>query len=238
MKKNVLHVILLLSAFNVVFTQHKSAIADPSMSDPLLSDSADFSSTGRNMFFILEPGYQLVLEGGNGKSKERLEINVLHETKKIGSVETRVVEEKESVNGRTVEISKNYFAFNKKNNSIYYFGEQVDIYRKSKVVSHKGSWLAIGKNKPGIIMPGTILPAAKFVEENAPGIAMDKAEIISVSEVVKTHKGYFVNCLKIEETNDLNPKEKEYKYYAEGIGLIKEEEMLLLKYGFPEENKK
>jgi len=46
-------------------------------------------STGRNPYFILEPGYTLVLEGGDG----RLTITVLNETKKVDGVETRVVEE-------------------------------------------------------------------------------------------------------------------------------------------------
>ena len=57
--------------------------------------SSDFSaekdsltSTGRNRYFILEPGYQLVLEGG----PERLVISVLNETKVVDGVETRVVE--------------------------------------------------------------------------------------------------------------------------------------------------
>src|SRR5690349_6549209 len=48
------------------------------------------TSTGRNPFFILEPGYQLVLEGGN----ERLTVTVLDDTKMVDGVETRVVEER------------------------------------------------------------------------------------------------------------------------------------------------
>ena len=47
--------------------------------------------TGRNQYFILEPGFQLVLEGKN----EKLAITVLDETKKVNEVITRVVEERE-----------------------------------------------------------------------------------------------------------------------------------------------
>ena len=53
---------------------------------------ADLSSTGRNLYFILEPGYKLVLVN----DKERLAITVLNETRMIDNVETRVVEERES----------------------------------------------------------------------------------------------------------------------------------------------
>src|SRR5437773_1384357 len=87
------------------------------------------SSTGRNAFFILEPGYQLVLENGN----ERLVISVLNETKKVDGVETRVVEERETNDGQVVEVSRNYFAISKRTGNVYYFGEDVDIYKNGKI---------------------------------------------------------------------------------------------------------
>jgi hypothetical protein len=46
---------------------------------------------GRNAYFILEPGFQTVLEGDDTK----LQITVLAETKTVDGVLTRVVEEKE-----------------------------------------------------------------------------------------------------------------------------------------------
>ncbi len=173
-----------------------------------------------------------MLEGTEGKNTTRLVITVLKETRKIGSIETRVVEEAESVNGKNIEISRNFFAFCKQTSSIYYFGEEVDIYKSGKIVSHDGAWIAEGKNKPGIAMPGVIVSGAKYFQENAPGIAMDKAEIISNSETTKTPAGTFSNTLKIKETTPLEPKVKEFKLYAPGIGLIKDENLLLTKYGF------
>lgn len=75
----------------------------------------ELTSIGRNPYFILEPGYLLMLEAGN----ERQTITVLNETKKIDNVETRVVEERETRNGRPVEISRNYFAISKRTNNVY-----------------------------------------------------------------------------------------------------------------------
>src|SRR3979411_1442168 len=71
-------------------------------------------SIGRNPYFILEPGYVLVLEAGN----ERLTITVLNETRRIDNVETRIVEERETDNGRPAEISRNYFAISKRTNNV------------------------------------------------------------------------------------------------------------------------
>jgi hypothetical protein len=211
-------------------TQNKKE--NKNFTESLMQDSCSFLPTGRNTYFILEPGYQLVLEGIEEADTVRLIFTVLDEIKKIGNAETRIVEEKETVNGETAEISRNFFAFCLQNGGIYYFGEEVDNYEKGKVVNHEGAWIAGGKNKAGLLMPGVILLGARYSQEIAPGIAMDRAEIISINENVQTPAGKFSNCLKTEETNALKPKEKEFKYYAAGIGLVKEEELRLIKYGF------
>ncbi len=200
--------------------------------DSFMTDSCMFSSTGYNSYFILEPGWQLVLEGVEDEDTARLVITVLDETKIINGVETRIVEENESENGVTVEISRNYFAFCKQTSSVFYFGEEVDIYESGKVVSHSGAWITEGNNKAGIVIPGECLLGARYYQEIAPGVAMDRAEIISLSETYKTPAGTFTGCLKTEETSGLNPKEKEHKHYAPGIGLIQDENLLLVKYGF------
>ena len=96
-------------------------------------------------------------------------------------------------------------------------------------------WAAPGyqekKTKCGSMTQGTIMLNAKYYEEVAPGVAMDRATIVSVSETVVTPAGPFKNCLKTEVTTPLEPKEKAYKYYAPGIGLVEEDDMKLVKYG-------
>src|SRR6188508_448623 len=72
----------------------------------------DLAASGRNPWFILEPGYQLVYRDGT----EELTITVLPETKIVSGVETRVVEERETKNGALVEVSRNYFAISKRTN--------------------------------------------------------------------------------------------------------------------------
>ena len=234
MKKATLSITILLTAivnFNAV-AQNKSKGREKEFTASLMQDSCSFSATGRNLYFILEPGYQLVLEGIEKNDTTRLVITVLNETKKIGKVETRIVEENESINGRTVEISRNFFAFCKQTGSIYYFGEEVDIYKNGKVISHDGAWTAEGNNKAGIALPGFVLLGSRYYQEIAPGIAMDRAEIISINETQQTPAGKYTNVLKIEETTALEPKDVSYKLYAPGIGLIKDGDLLLKKYGF------
>jgi hypothetical protein len=203
--------------------------------DELEGWSSDFSaekefltSRGRNPYFILEPGYQLVLEGGN----ERLVVSVLNETKMVDGVETRIVEERETRNDKPVEVSRNFFAISKRTNSVYYFGEEVDEYKDGKIVGHPGAWLSGEKGAHfGLMMPGLPLLKAKYYNEVAPKVAMDRSEIVGVNVTFRTPAGQFKNCLKIEETTPLEPAEKEHKHFAPGIGLVQDGSLKLVKYG-------
>lgn len=198
-------------------------------------EKCDFSSTGRNQYFVLEPGYQLTLEGVEDEDSVRLQITVLDKTETMGNVVTRVVEERETVSGRVVEISRNFFAICTQTNSVFYFGEDVDIYENGEIVGHSGSWRAdSGNAEAGLMMPGMILLGARYYQEIAPEVAMDRAEIVSINEIVETPARRFERCLKTEETTPLEPKAQEYKLYAPGIGLIRDGNLLLTKYrSFP-----
>jgi hypothetical protein len=213
--------------------------------DFMLQECGGFSNTGSNPYFILEPGYLLALEGKEGKKTLRVTITVLDETKTVNldingvptAVETRVIEERETKDDVLVEISKNYFAICNRNNSVMYFGEAVDIYDKTgeTVISHEGAWEA-GVDEgamPGIIMPGTILKGGKYFQEVAPGIAMDRAEVVNTNSTVETPFGTFTDCLKTRETTPLEPGEVDFKFYAPGVGLIKDGPAKLIGYGFP-----
>jgi hypothetical protein len=186
-------------------------------------------TTGKNPYFVLEPGFQLVFEGGDTK----LHITVLDETKKVAGVMTRVVEEREWKNGKLYEVSKNYFALCEQTKDVFYFGEDVDYYENDKVVKHDGSWLAgVNGNRAGLMMPGTPKLKMRYYQEIAPGVAMDRAEIVSLSETCKTPAGTFKNCMKVKEGSAIDRKALEYKYHAPGIGLVRDEDLQLVKYGF------
>jgi hypothetical protein len=185
-------------------------------------------TTGRNDYFVLEPGFQLVLEGGG----TRVEITVLEETKTVDGVLTRVVEEREWKKGSLHEVAKNYFAICEQTKDVYYFGEAVEFYENDKVVKTDGSWLA-GRSgaKPGLIMPGAPKVNMKYYQEIAPGVAMDRGEIVSLTETCKTPAGTFAKCMKVKEGSELDPGVTEYKYHAPGIGLVRDEDLRLVKYG-------
>jgi hypothetical protein len=214
-------------AFSTAYAQPKT---EPRYTESFDRENCHFTSAGYNPYFFLRPGYQLTLRGVEDKDTTELVITVLNETKKIGDVDTRIMEEYESVNGKKVEVSKNYVAICRANGSIFYFGEDVDIYKNDSIVSHEGAWMTGENNKPGILLPGMPMLGARYYQEMAPGIAMDRAEIVSMTDSMQTPAGTFYNVLKVLETTPLDPKDKSYKYYAPQIGLIKDGNLVLVNY--------
>lgn len=218
-------------------TAPKTVAADKDtrpFTDEFHVEPGELGPTGRNPYFILEPGHYRVMKKGD----EEVTITVLDETKKVDGVETRVIEEKETKNGQVIEISRNFFAISKRTNNVYYFGEEVDIYENGKIVEHTGAWLSGVKGaKYGLWMPGTILIGARFCNEVAPDAAMDRSEVVRLTATVETPAGTFKNCVTMEDTTPLEPGVKEYKSFARGIGMVKDNNVELIKHGFLEKKK-
>ena len=226
----------LLSVIVIVTISVASCIGQSSWQEEFGIYERNLSPTGRNQYFVLEPGFQMVLEGTGGffgKNQEKLVITVLDETREVDGIMTRVVEEKEWKNEQIIEVSRNFFAICEETNDVFYFGEEVDMYRNGKVANHKGAWLA-GENgaKPGLIMPGEPKKGMKYYQEVAKGVAMDRAEIINTDETLDTPGGLFTKCVKTKEGSALNFFEREYKIYAPGIGLVQDSNLLLTDHGF------
>lgn len=186
-------------------------------------------TSGRNRYFILEPGFRLTFRSEHGQ----LQITVLEDTVQIGEIMTRVVEEREWEHEELVEVSRNFFAICSKTRDVIYFGEEVDLYEDGKLAGHEGAWRAYAADaKPGMIMPGTAIPGMQYYQEVAPKVALDRAEVVSLTDSLDTPAGLFSECLTTEETSGLKPNEREFKHYAPGIGLIQDGDLLLVESGF------
>ncbi len=191
----------------------------------------DLSPTGKSSYFVLEPGFVAIYEGKEHGRKTVLTITVTSETKVVDGVKTRVVEEKETAEDEIVEISRNFFAISKSTGDVYYFGEESDTYKNGKVANRAGSWMSgVDGAHFGLAMPAKPKVGAAYYQEHAPGKAMDRAEVVSVSETVTTPAGEFKNCVKTKETTPLEMGH-EFKFYAAGVGLIKDSDLSLVKFG-------
>jgi hypothetical protein len=191
------------------------------------------------VYFNLNPGTFLALEE-EGDELTRVEITVLAETEPItvpglGTVTTRVVQERETVDGEVVEISRNFFALCGGRNDLVYFGEDVDIYNEDGSITHEGAWRAgqpdgNGLAEPGILMPGTFLLGSRYFQELADGVALDRAEHVAMDLTVETEAGTFDECVQIRETTPLEPKSESLKIYCAGVGLVNDSGAELVEY--------
>lgn len=205
--------------------------SDSPFTDAFGEDDRDLGPTGTNPFFVLQPGYTLVLEGKEEGVDTRIVIKVLAETRMIGGIEARVVEERETSGGELKEVTRDYFAISRRTNNVYYLGEDVDDYQDGVVKGHAGSWRH-GKDGAsyGLMMPGTPMLGARYQQEKAPGVAMDRAEIEGLAGTFQCPAGRFQGVLVIKESTPLEPG-SEHKLYARGVGLLQDGGLRLVRYG-------
>ncbi len=179
-----------------------------------------------NPYWPLASLKQDVLEGTEAGKKTRVERTAkpeLHKTFKIGDqdVEALVVEDRAYENGALSEVAVDYYAQDD-NGTVYYLGEDVSEYQNGKVINHDGSWL-LGKDTqvPGVILPANPKVGDKFRSEDVSTDIGEKDEVVSVTETVTVPAGTFKNCVKVKE--DLADGTTEYKYYAKGVGVVREQ---------------
>jgi uncharacterized protein DUF3108 len=190
-------------------------------------DPQNLGVSGENPYFVLTPGHTLHFVEGSVRRK----MTVLAQTVTIDGVECRVVEDREEKGGKPIEVTRDYYSIDRVTGDVYYFGEDVDVYKRGKVVSHKGSWRSGVKDaRFGLMMPGTIKVGDRFMQERAPKQgALDRSEVVSKSERVVTPAGSF-DCVRMRDSSAIE-KGADDKWYAPGIGLVKDGKAVLVKQG-------
>ncbi|MCB1051144.1 MAG: hypothetical protein KDC71_11140 [Acidobacteria bacterium] len=235
--KRMLMLLLLLSVLPLVGQEDECSHEGPYTAEFNI-EACDFYNryptySNPNPYFILEPGWQLVLEGEEDGEIVHLEITVLDEVEWVDGVWTRVIEEREWVDEELVEVSRNFFAACADTNDIYYFGEDVDNYEDGEIINHNSAWRSgVNNAKAGLYMPGTILLGARYYQEVAPGVALDRAEIMEVGEI-EVGEWVFENAVFTQESTDLDdPCSVGEKVFAPGIGLVQDESLELVSAEF------
>lgn len=218
--------LFLLAGTCSVLPGQKKKTGDHPWRSEFTADAKNLGTAGSNLYFILEPGYKLHFVDG----ATRMTMTVLPETRMVDGVETRVVEDREEKNGRPTEITRDYYAIDKVAGDVYYFGEDVDVYKGGKIVSHEGAWLSgVDGAKFGLMIPGKPVAGDRFFQERAPKQkAMDRSEVVSTGAKVTTPAGAYEKCLHVKDGSALE-KGTTDKWYAPGVGLVKDGGLALVK---------
>ncbi|MBK9105413.1 MAG: hypothetical protein IPL92_12810 [Saprospiraceae bacterium] len=147
----------------------------------------------------------------------------LPETRIVQGIECIVVNFKAYLNGVLIEEAYDWYAQDV-DGTVWYFGEEVDNYNTDGTLrDHAGSWEAgIDGAKAGMIMPANPTLGMGYREEYYFNEAEDEAEITGTNLHIPIPFGDFSNCIETRNWTELEPDLVENKYYAPGIGLVKE----------------
>jgi hypothetical protein len=194
----------------------------PQGSEPVDLDPADFTTEIDNPFWPMSPGsrwvYDEIDEDGNVL---KVEVTVTEKTKTIANgVEARVVRDVVTDDGEPVEITDDWYAQDSEGN-VWYLGEDTAEYENGKVVTRAGSFEAgVDGAQPGVIMPADPQDDTTYRQEYYAGEAEDEGEILSLGQQVAVPFGRFTDALMTRDTNPLEPKVNELKFYARNVGPV------------------
>lgn len=176
-----------------------------------------------NPYFPYAAGKKYIYEGQTQDGLELIEEQRLTTTKTILGITCIIVNFKAYLNGTLIEEAWDWYAQDNDGN-VWYFGEDVDNYVNGVLLDHGGSWEAgVDGAQPGTIMPANPQTGMKYREEYYFNHAEDEAEITATGLTVTIPLGTYTNCIKTRNWTALEPDLNENKFYAPGIGLVKEE---------------
>jgi hypothetical protein len=185
--------------------------------------TADFVGTIDSRYLPFKPGTAYHFEGVKGKTPQTDDEVVTHQTKTILGVKCTVVRDTVSEHGKAVERTYDYYAQDKHGN-VWYMGELSLEKQHGRMVKASDSWESgVNGGKPGILVPGHPRVGDAYRQEYyPPGQALDEARVVSLNGSVKVPYGSYSKLLVTSERSPLEPQ-TEQKYYAPGLGELKEE---------------
>jgi hypothetical protein len=184
-------------------------------------DPSAFSTTIDNPYLPLVAGTRTIYEADTPDGLQRTTTEVTRDTKKVMGVDTVVVHDTVSLDGKPFEDTFDWYAQDRDGN-VWYFGEATKEFGES-TVSTKGSFEGgIDGALPGIAMPGHPQIGDQYRQEYAKGVAEDTGEVLNLTASESTPlTGPTKDLLVTKDADLLDPTGgTENKYYARGVGLI------------------
>jgi hypothetical protein len=147
---------------------------------------------------------------------------VTRRTVVLDGVSALEVDDNVLIDGSLIETTKDYFTQDNAGN-VWYFGEDSTAIAKNGTTSSAGSWHAgVNGAQPGIVMEASPKVGDTYCQENVPGIAEDRAQVVAVGQSLTVPYATFNhNVLETKEFTPLEPGKIENKFYGRCVGEIK-----------------
>ena len=192
----------------------------PEGGEPFAIDPASFTVDIDNPYWPMEPGTRWIYRETDAEGTElKVVVTVTSETKEIANgVTARVIRDTVTENGAVVEDTFDWYAQDAAGN-IWYLGEDTAEFEKGKVSSRSGSFEAgVDGALPGVAVPANPVDDMRYRQEFYAGEAEDQGEVLSVDEQVEVPAGHYERVLMTKDTNPIEPKILEFKFYAPDVG--------------------
>lgn len=208
------------------------AIASPALAETVLPtfNAGNFSGNPvvTNPYFPVVAGQVRCYEGA--PADEQFVFTGLGAGPTIMGIKTFTIQDSATEGGLLVEDTLDYYAQDEDGN-VWYFGEDVTNYHYDGDGNLTGTdtasaWRAgVNGALPGYIMPVSLEIGFNYYQEHAPADeALDEGTTFAIVPSMTVDGVTYTNVIKVLETTDLDQHARGFKYYASGVGLIKEEE--------------
>ena len=194
-------------------------------------DAAGFTNpiTIDNTYLPLIPGTKLTYEAETEDGVETIITEVLNTTRVVDGVECVVFNDQVFLDGLLIEDTNDWFAQDDEGN-VWYMGEEVINYEYDDDdnligTDNDGAWEAgVDDALPGIVMWADPEAGVSYYQEYYEDEAEDMVMVVAAGVGVELEGSTtYEDCLQILDWNPLDPAVLEYKYFAPGVGLVKEE---------------
>jgi len=183
-----------------------------------------FTPRVTNPFYPLRPGMRWIYRGVDGSHRMLDVVRVLDRVEQVDGVPCAVIDDRVSLDGRLAERTTDWYTQDG-DGTVWYYGERTaEIDRHGRVTSREGSWRAgVDGARPGIFMPAQPSVGASFAQEHYAGHAEDRFTIVAIGAAVKVpFRAFAGGVLVTHETSPLEPGVLDAKWYAAGIGQVRE----------------
>src|SRR5512133_420946 len=203
-------------------SKSSSSMTLPQGTKPVKLDPADFTTNIDNPYWPMRPGSHWVYREVENGETQRVDVTVTNQTKTLEGIEARVVHDRVSRNGETLEDTYDWYAQDSAGN-LWYLGENTAEYENGKLKTQEGSWAAaVDGAETGIVVPAHPKQGMTYREEYYAGHAEDGAKVLKVGSQVQVPFGRFQNAMLTRNFSTIEPTVEEMKLYAKGVGPVME----------------
>ena len=186
-------------------------------------DPHDFVDRVDNRWFPLEPGTVWTYRSTGDEGDRTEVVTVTDRTRVVQGVTTTGVRDVTAGDdGKVVEETFDWYAQDVDGN-VWHFGADTTAYHQGSRGTRRSWEAGVDGAEAGLVMAARPRVGDGYVQEHAPGVAEDRAMVLSLTELRAVPLDEYDDLVQIEETSPLRPGVVERTYYASGVGPVLEE---------------